>query len=242
MATDVEICNLALARIRVLKTISALDTSTTESTVCTQFYAHCRDTTLEAFDWPFASRRALLTEVEDDAWAVGTTYARGDIVEHDDSLYISLTSSNLGNEPPDSDNWAAFERDWGFRYSLPADCLVPRAIDNGQLRSQRAEQKTPFRIEANDAKDGKLLLCDVEDAYLAYTAAVTDTDLFTPSFVDALVWLLAAELSLALAGKEALEHQMRSRWVVALSLAQGRSEQHEQADPVPDSEFVAVRR
>lgn len=63
MATDVSICNLALARVGVREFIDSLDGAEAEAQACKVLYAHCRDTLLASFPWPFAQRRASLALV-----------------------------------------------------------------------------------------------------------------------------------------------------------------------------------
>lgn len=59
-ASEAQICNIALARIGVKTFITALSDSSAEAEACNILYAPMRDATLEAFPWPFATRRATL--------------------------------------------------------------------------------------------------------------------------------------------------------------------------------------
>lgn len=70
----VAICNRALMRVGESDVIDALDDETENARLCNAIYALCRDEVLAEADWPFARRRAVLTELEDiehQAW----TYA-----------------------------------------------------------------------------------------------------------------------------------------------------------------------
>jgi hypothetical protein len=40
------------------------------------------------------------------AWAIGTSYSKGQGVTSGGNIYVSLTNSNLGNTPPSAANWA----------------------------------------------------------------------------------------------------------------------------------------
>lgn len=65
--TDVQICNLALGRIGVAKSIAILASEQTEEArQCRRFYELSRDTLLDNFEWPFANAYATLALVEDD--------------------------------------------------------------------------------------------------------------------------------------------------------------------------------
>ena len=39
-------------------------------------------------------------------WSSSNTYAQYDVVNHNNNFYVSKTSSNMGNQPPDTDNWS----------------------------------------------------------------------------------------------------------------------------------------
>ena len=64
MATDIQICNMALARVKsthFITTLAETGASKQESDLCALFYPMCRDAVLEVADWDFASRREVLT-------------------------------------------------------------------------------------------------------------------------------------------------------------------------------------
>lgn len=73
-ATDVDICNIALGRIRVTTRIESLDDDSTEAAVCKLHYEQARDAMLEEFPWPFATRRSTLAPVS-GVTRTGWTYA-----------------------------------------------------------------------------------------------------------------------------------------------------------------------
>lgn len=63
MASEVLIYNMALSHINVLNQVSDKDEVSKQANECRKFYVTARDATLEAFNWPFAKRFALLAEV-----------------------------------------------------------------------------------------------------------------------------------------------------------------------------------
>ena len=70
MASDVQICNLALAHLGDTANISALDEGSSQSEHCTRFYPIALDALLEMHTWSFATKRASLAlfDVESYAW------------------------------------------------------------------------------------------------------------------------------------------------------------------------------
>lgn len=66
MASEAGICNIALGRIGVSKTIDALTDNTAEARACRVVYEQARDLLLTLAPWPFATRRANLAELAVD--------------------------------------------------------------------------------------------------------------------------------------------------------------------------------
>lgn len=97
MASDVDICNLALSRIGVRDFIEDLDEDSTEATLCKVAYGPCRDELLELFGWPFATKRttpAALAGVTRSGWSYA--YALPD-----DCVAVRYLWSGTRNPRPD---------------------------------------------------------------------------------------------------------------------------------------------
>lgn len=63
MASDVDICNLALSHIGASATISSLTEQSEEAFHCNLLYADTRDALLRAYPWGFATRHLALSDV-----------------------------------------------------------------------------------------------------------------------------------------------------------------------------------
>jgi hypothetical protein len=118
---------------------------------------------------------------------------------------------------------------WVGVFSLPADCLVPRYIWHpvpvaDELRPTRMgflqtfAPQVHFVIE-DDATLGRVLLTNQATPELVYTAQVTQPPRFTPLFVDALAWHLAADLALALSKRPSVAAAMQQKYELALARA-----------------------
>lgn len=67
MASVTEICNLALSHIGISKEISNVDTEQSqEAKACRRFYDIARQAVLKDFNWPFATKFAVLNLIEED--------------------------------------------------------------------------------------------------------------------------------------------------------------------------------
>lgn len=67
MPSEVEICNMALARVAVTKPIASLTERSKEAELCRTFYPLLRDQVLQDFPWPFAESHVALADIGDPA-------------------------------------------------------------------------------------------------------------------------------------------------------------------------------
>ena len=74
-------------------------------------------------------------------------------------------------------------------YALPVDCVqAHKVLDDG-------ENDYPFELALGEDNGSKIVLTNVPDAYLAYTALVTIPELYDPAFVRVLARRLTADLA-----------------------------------------------
>lgn len=78
MASEVDICNLALARLGDNATVASIDPpeGSAQAEHCARFYAVARDSLLEMFPWKFATRRVLLAKLTVPSWDWAFAYAQ----------------------------------------------------------------------------------------------------------------------------------------------------------------------
>jgi len=130
--------------------------------------------------------------------------------------------------------------EWLFRFALPDDCLKPMQIADDR-RVRLSDDRIPFALEDDGSGGSTILLCDVKAPNLIYLARLTQTGLYPPVFVNALAWLIAADLAVSLSLKLDFEKQMRERYVMAINEAVALVLGTAQPDPLPDSEFISAR-
>ena len=80
---------------------------------------------------------------------------------------------------------------WEFAYKLPADCL--RIIEVVHPSYVPAGSPLPYRVEIIDG--ARCLITNVERVSVRYIFQQHNSSFYTPSFVDALAWLLASDLA-----------------------------------------------
>lgn len=77
MASEVDICNLALARLGDNATVASIDPpeGSPQAEHCARFYPVARDSLLEMHAWRFATRRVLLAKLAVESWDWSFAYA-----------------------------------------------------------------------------------------------------------------------------------------------------------------------
>jgi len=177
MASDVDICNLALAYLGDTATLSSVNPpeGSAQSDHCHRFYPVARDTLLQMHNWNFASRRVLLARVENTYTMWKYAYA----------LPADLMDAVAVLPPEAMDDYATpfAPSDTPFyAYNLPP------VVAAGQYVPQR------YDLEI-DANGNRILLTNQENAMLRYQASITDTGRYPPLFVLTLSWHLASMLA-----------------------------------------------
>lgn len=77
MASEIDICNLALAHLGDDATVASLDPpeGSAQAEHCARFYPIARDTLLELHDWKFATRRKRLALLDAESWTWQFAYS-----------------------------------------------------------------------------------------------------------------------------------------------------------------------
>lgn len=200
MASETEICNLAISHLGSGKEIGDLSTDkSNEASACRRYYEVTRDTLQRDYDWPFATSIATLSLVEED--------------------------------PND---------EWSYSYRYPSDCFRFRRILSG-IRNDTERTRVPFKIAY--AADGQVVFTDQQDAQAEYSIKVTDPARFSPDFIMALSFRLAAYIAPRITagdpfgmGKNAMQ-----QYLFHLSTAEKTAGNEEQRDQPVESEFIRER-
>lgn len=168
MASEVDICNLALAHLGDKASISAIvpPDGSAQAAHCARFYPIVRDAILEMHNWKFAITRANLALLDTDETPAEWAYA------YACPNSIKVVSVNLPDAIVAASSRAVFEQT-EFLNRIPTQ---------------------PFTIES--LADGSLAVyTNVENAAVMFIRRVTDTSKFSPLFVIAASRLLAAYIA-----------------------------------------------
>lgn len=228
--SSVQIANMSLAHLGILKPIVALNENSTNATACNLFYHQVTEEVLRDFPWPFAWRYAPLTLVDGTADLQANPDWQYSYRAPSDALAIHrLLTSNIpvGNL---SDTWA-----W------PGFLATDARPDTSRI---------PFAL-GSDAEGG-LVFCDqpVVDAtdtslQLPQVQYISDVDvaLQAPDVAQCIALKLAVYMAPALTGGDPfkLGYRAADMYETAILKARGAASRERQNAPPPDSEFIRAR-
>lgn len=177
MASEVDICNLALGHLGDNATVSSISPpeGSAQSEHCARFYPIARDALLEMHNWNFSMRRVNLAQLT-NIWP-----------EWKYAYALPADAINIiAVMPPD-----AYD-DYATKF-VPTD--TPSFAHNySPMITAGRYSPQDFTVEVGD--DGNhILYTNQEKAMLRYTMYVTDTTSYSPLFVMALSWQLASMLA-----------------------------------------------
>lgn len=209
--SDTEIANLALYRAGSKKRITSLDDQSSDAKLVNSIYHFKLDLLLRQYPWNFSERAVALAEL--------------------------TTDPMIG---------------WGYVYRYPADCAFARAVCDalgarqrwydlvpGQTAVQWLQPKVPFKVSSDDT--GRIILTDLSDAYLIYSAKIADTTLFDELFTSAFAWDLAADLVVPMQGDARNKAIVAQTAMLAISQAFSMSANEGVRDAPPESPSILVR-
>jgi hypothetical protein len=208
LASEVDICNLALGHLGDRATVSSISPpeGSAQAEHCARFYAIARDMVLEAHEWGFATKRADLALLSDTP-PPGFTFVYQ--VPSDCRNIIDLIDPNAPTFYPIDERCGHWQDD---SFTMPA---------------------VPYELEARTDGTG-VIYTNLENAIIHYVAGITDTTKFSAQVVDAIAWLLAAYLAGPVIKGDtgmAVEKAMMQGYTVSLSTAKTNDANNRRRSP-----------
>jgi hypothetical protein len=202
MATDTDICNLALSYLGDAATLTSIDPpeGSAQASHCARFYPIARDQVLEMHDWGFSMRRVALAYTDNPS----TTWKYAYAGPADALRYVAVL-------PPDAPD--------DYSVAVP----MPYAMAPLPERGLGPYIPQPFAIEASLIDGSDIVLTNQDDAVLRYTVSINDTAKFSPLCVEAIARLLASKLAGPLLKGDEGRKEARAQlqlFTVAMSRAQ----------------------
>ncbi len=217
----VSICNLALSRIGVLTPITSLTSDTsTAGKACKAVYDFVRQRLLRDFPWGWASKYAVLTQVN----AVGTRANAEYLYAYaypTDCLFIRRlipTPTTPPGLPAGTAPWATYDREDTNHFPPP--------------------------FEIGYSSGAQVIFTDLQNASCKYTFDQGDTGPMVAGFDDCFAWGLAVELAMSMANKEDTRQRAEKMFERATMLGAAKAMNEAQnSKPImtPTSEYDRAR-
>lgn len=136
-----------------------------------------------------------------------------------------------------------------FSYEYPANCVnVLRIVPPGTpvdisycSRPLDREIKKNFDIRISSDLNNKLIVTNIENAIIIYTARVLNPTVFDDSFVNALSWCLASELAIPILGSFQLQQSLYNVYIKTLGRAAAHSLNESDEQPTNSNELTNAR-
>lgn len=107
---------------------------------------------------------------------------------------------------------------WEKTYAYPRKCLAIRRIYNEageQIKEYEGDKYKVFMA----TEEIKAICCNVPEAYMDFTYDNTQTEIYTPDFIEALARGLAADMAMSLTGSPQLAQEQMQYMQYALANA-----------------------
>ncbi len=176
MASEIEICNLALSNIRA-GSINSFNESSLQAQLCKLKYSILRDRCLRELPWQFNRKIRALASVTEDIfnWAYSYSYPV-------DCLKVHRLVGKYEEIPAGS-----------------AD-VASRLLDSRVRSPTDLRRQIPYEVFNVD--NNKVIGSDQPDLRIDFASKVEDPNLFSDDFILALSHLIASELAIPIVGAE----------------------------------------
>ena len=170
------------------------------------------------------SNEAMACKVHYDA-ALGTILRKHPWPFAQKRLLLALVGENLVTN-------------WTYVYGYPADCAkLGRRVVPG-LRITAIEQTVPYEVA--NYNDSKVILTDLQNAEMIYTAKVQSTGMYDDQFCEAFANLLASRIT-ATFGKPEQQNPLLQAYYALADEAFANSMDEQGAEAEPDSFLMRAR-
>lgn len=218
MASEIDICNMALSAIRA-GSINSLTEASLQAQQCKLHYPFLRDSLLREGCWGFARTIKALALRTDDVfnWVFSYQYPS-------DCLKLERLILDF-EEFTSNDNGGA------LRHRHIEDIFTP-------------DLERQIKHEINNIDGNKVILANEQNLRIKYSKKITDPNLFDVTFIQTLVYLLASTLAIPVVGGD-LGRGFRSdnlQLYNSFLNAAIANDKNEGFTPTPDSEFILIRR
>ena len=231
MASEVDVYNLALTFLDLSDVVHTPNDQSQAAAACKRFYTHSRKKVLETAHWDFATKYPALALVLDQ-----TTLPLIQPYYYPGWRYVYA-------RPLDCLRMLAVTTQYGLRVNpWPAYwwnmAMGPTANTWGPFRPPYQEALDQINVPVNQSIN---VLTDQSQAFGVYVADVTNVDVWSHTFREAVAWELATKVAGPLSANENAKKNAEQQAKLSITAALALTLNERQNDPYPDSPAITCR-
>ena len=129
---------------------------------------------------------------------------------------------------------------WGYVYAYPQKCLAVRFIYPEELAKQKRRYKSEFELQ-NITSNTVGIATDVRNAWCEFTYDVTDAEIFSEEFIEALARLLASHMAMMLTGNANIQANQYQLYQAALNAGKLATQYEIEQKPTWPKKYASAR-
>jgi hypothetical protein len=224
MASSVELCNLALAKIRA-KSINSLNGSSIEAQQCNLHYNLARDQVLADHDWGFNTRVIALAQYSSSNifnWPYMWAYPS-------DCLHLNYLIRNITEASEDTSNSSA---------------VALRFEDDHRQHRPSVDPPVEYDVFFDQSQGNKVIGTKESGLRANYRAQIDDPNVYTTDFKLALSYLLGSMIAVPIVGEErGSKLEVRCLQLYSAFIDKAKTKANNQKHyRQKESEYIRVRR
>jgi hypothetical protein len=126
---------------------------------------------------------------------------------------------------------------WEYMFLYPTDCIRMLGIVNPLGKDQ---PHVKFEV-ARNSSGKRVILADIEEPEIFYTARIEDTTDYDPEFVMAFSYVLAARLVMPLVGERSIAADLYQQAQAVLNSAWETDSNEGIEEAIPDADWIRAR-
>ena len=126
---------------------------------------------------------------------------------------------------------------WEYMFLYPTDCVRMLGIVNPLGKDQ---PHVKFEV-ARNSSGKRVILADIEEPEIFYTARIEDTTDYDPEFVMAFSYVLAARLVMPLVGERSIAADLYQQAQAVLNSAWETDSNEGIEEAIPDADWIRAR-
>lgn len=231
MASQVDVYNLALTFLDLSSRVQSINDNTPAAGQCNQWYDYARQKVLESAHWDFATKTPPLALLLDQGTLVQTA------VIYPGFRYVY-------QRPVDCFRFLAVTTQYGLRVN-PFLSFFWRAgamdCSSGSWGPFRPVFREVLDQVGNPPNQAINILTDQDGAYGVYVTDVTNVNLWTQAFREAVAWNMAVPMAGPLSANQIAKKTAIAMAKSSIPAALAISLNERQNDPYPDSPAITCR-